>query len=114
MTLRQLQRLSKDWQKKLGLQDWHISINFASREEMIYPGTVGQCLSRLRDHTAEIKIMKDNQTDYEIELAVIREHIHVLWSDLIPWDKTKAKLFERAVDQTAITLLHFKRENLSE
>lgn len=71
MTSRQLARLCRYWQRKLKLQDWHVSIRFAADSEMDQPDNVGECAVQLCDRTADIKILRNGQDDYELELAVV-------------------------------------------
>jgi len=111
MTSRQLARLTRYWQRKLGLRDWQISVEFARVEEMHDAGNVGECVAQLCDRTAHIRILRDSRSDYDIELSVVHELAHVLLphEELMPRDRVKAKLFEAGIDQLASTLLGFKR-----
>lgn len=109
MTTRQLARLARYWQRKLGLRDWQISIVFAAEEEMHDRRNVAECVAQLCDRTAHIRILRDDRCDYEVEQSVIHEICHVLFPELLPRDKTKAKLFDAGVDQLAHTLMWFKR-----
>ena len=76
---------------------------------MYSPYNVGECLAQLCDRTAHVKVMKDEQTDYEIELSIVHEYLHILFVDMAPKNPVKRNLFEAAIDQTATTLLWFKR-----
>ena len=77
------------------------------------PDNVGECYAQLCDRTAHIKIVKDGQTDYELELSIIHEYLHILFVDMAPKNPVKRSLFEAAIDQTASTLLGFKRGSKS-
>lgn len=109
MTTRQLARLLRYWQRKLGLRDWQISVTFATEEEMHDHRNVAECVAQLCDRTAHIRILRDDGSDYEIEKRVVHELGHVLFPELLPRDKTKAKLFDAGIDQLATSLMWFKR-----
>ena len=108
MTSQKLNRLSRYWRRKLNRLDWRVSIEFVNESDMYKRGHVGECTAQICDQTAHIKILRDYATDEEIEWRIIHEWGHILYPELVPRDKTKAKLFEAGIDQMANSFLQFK------
>lgn len=55
-TNEQLQALTKEWKKRMGLNDWLLEVVFAGKEEM--DGAWGLCWAEWKYKTAHIKIIK--------------------------------------------------------
>ena len=108
MISRRLHQLSRYWKKKLGQQDWDITISFTNVEDMHQSDNVGECTVQLCDKSSVIKILRDDATDHEIEWRIVHEYLHIVFCDLVPRDKTKEKLFEAGIDRIARTLLSYK------
>lgn len=54
----ELQELTKEWQKRLGLSDWYIGVAFVSQEEMTDPNWGGESDVQWVNKVGTIKIVK--------------------------------------------------------
>lgn len=105
MTQPQLSRACLSWQKRLRLQDWRISINFGTEQEMTNPYPCdGLTHYSPEEMTATILIAAEqDDADEGIEKTIIHELLHLV----IHGDRELEKyevMTERAINQIADAL----------
>lgn len=103
MNLQQVRKLARMWQKDLGLTNWKIKVEWASKEDMAEEDFFGLNLYDPPTMTSTIKIRK-NQTDAELKETVVHELLHLL---MFPLEsaagysiKSPTDQWETAMEQT--------------
>ncbi len=111
-THKRLQRVCRDWQHRLRLNDWEVKIVFASLEDLPAESQ-GACDWNLHARTAEIKVLDPKEWDsaipQDVENTVVHELIHL---HLAPWDtKNKAQeiQMEQAIESLSGAFVSLKR-----
>ena len=116
MTQQELEVLCREWQKRLGLGHWNITIKYKRRDEMEVQGC-GCCFWTFRIETATIQILDPVDyygfdVEFDIEETVVHELLHILFIASMPKDgTTKFDLFEQSIDRMARVLVALKRQN---
>lgn len=82
MSNAQLQKLLVKWQKRLRLQDWDVTVNFHTKEEMC--GNLGDNFYDWANGTATIRLLRpqDNvetiKNNSNPEVTLVHELLHIL------------------------------------
>lgn len=106
MTQSKLEKLLKLWQKRLRLQDWDIEIALVPKVEgvegmsMVFGGTM--CRPSMME--ASVQIL-NNLEDYDTELTLVHELLHVVFGGMQPPDGLFDHMFEVGVEKVARTLM---------
>ena len=112
MTQIKLNKLTAQWQKRLRIQDWDISVQILNHGDFIKQAgfdALGACSCHSTKKQASIIIMHPNEHDEDVESVLIHELLHVVMpvQDLnIKVDDNDSVYiaYERIVDQMAHTL----------
>jgi hypothetical protein len=115
MTESELQELCAEWQSRLGLAHWKMSVRFGDPNEM------GSCIANESHQpefeTALIKILKPSAYSglfpQDMEQSLVHELLHILVSPLEPeggYHGTQDFLFEQTIDRLARILVALKRQ----
>jgi len=103
------------WQKRLKLQDWHLSVTLARASEL-KPKTLGNIHWDTPAKTASIRVLalEDYKLPYEqavldMEFTVVHELVHLQLSSL-PRSEASRSIEERAVNQLTQAFLDLVRE----
>lgn len=97
-----LQKLLTKWQRRLRLQDFDISIRYASAEEM--QGTVGMCELDWKNGCFDIKIVEPKANTHSdpnfhnIELTIVHELMHIILQPLLK--EKEPDLYDQLVEQS--------------
>ncbi len=81
MTKRQVHNILQDWQQKLRLENWEISVELLPAEELGDDGRVAQVRSRPCYMRADIEVANE-QDDVEIEASILHELLHIVLSEM--------------------------------
>lgn len=113
---RKLDTLRREWQKRLKLQDWHITATFVTRDE-IPDRDVANCLSQAESRRAEIKLANPNELDpndereQDYEDSLVHELLHCHFKPFMAEDGAMAIFQEQVIETLAGALLGLKRGN---
>jgi hypothetical protein len=118
MTESELQELCSEWQKRLGLAHWRMSVEFGDPIEL---GTyIANESHQPSFETALIKILKPSAYSglfpQDMEQSLVHELLHILVFPLKPeggYHGTQDFLFEQTIDRLARVLVTLKRERNS-
>jgi len=105
MTNSQLKKFCKEWQKRLRLQDWNVSVAFGILED-----STG--LTKINPNFKVAKVIIDEEGNNELEITLVHELLH-LHADPFSQDlqeKYKTNL-EAMIELTARALVEAKYEN---
>lgn len=113
LTLPQLKKLCKEWQKILRLQDWDIELRLVTLEQMGNDAQ-GCIMPSLPNKTAVMFILdQGSYTDdifpQDMEETLVHELVHLHTAPFCPEDETF--LEEQAVELMASALVAVKRAN---
>ena len=106
----QVERWTKAWQKRLGLEDWDVTIQIVRASEL-RPETLGNLRWNSATHSAVIRVL--SATDYDlpapeipldVEYTVVHELVH-LHLAVLPRDAANKAIEERVVSRIAEALL---------
>lgn len=108
-----LRRLMLKWQKRFRLMDWDITIQF-DREDGICDlrGAWAMCFCTgpIRAVDIIIKHHKFSENkDYDIEVVLVHELLHIFWSGIHHKDSAGNQLEEQMVDTLSILLVDLER-----
>lgn len=100
MTEQRLVRLATLWQKRLRLQDWHVTVSLV--DSLPESDTVGKTEVDRREKQADVSILNtDNErNDENLEKDLIHELLHLL---LVDWDQPD--IYDWPPREIAINLL---------
>jgi len=109
----ELQALLVEWQERLRLQDWRLTVQFARYHEL-GEGKAGNIEWNIERRGARIKVLAeaDVAPDGLIvnpEHVLVHELLHILWCHYDA-DGVENTLFEQALNTTADALVALKRE----
>lgn len=98
------------WQKRLRLQDWLVTVSLARRHDI--SGNMGQITSSRKYKRAHIELMDpidhdpDRQVPYDVETTLVHEllHLHFVTLDLEP-DTPQDDALEQAINLIAHALV---------
>lgn len=114
LTFSQLEKWTKEWQKRLSLEEWHISSAIVRSSEL-KPDTLGNL--RWNSSTKEASIRVLNPADYDllpseiptdIEYTVVHELIHLQLAVLLR-DPSRKVTEERVVNRIAEALFALEK-----
>lgn len=112
MTAKQLQRLCRDWQRRLRLQDWVIEVRLEKPDS---PTDYGYSDVDYHDRLAIVTIMppaalpKSATANYrDLEQTLVHELLHIYF-DALPGGELKDR--EQAINAIAQALVTAKRES---
>lgn len=117
LTQRQLDKRLPVWQRRLRLQDWTIRATLSPRWSKGSGTTFGQCWADYKNKQAEIKILRPEDYDqelnivaYDAEQTLIHELIHVQYAEHEDTMTSKQGVkYEQAVEQMATALVNMFR-----
>jgi hypothetical protein len=116
-----LQKLLREWQKTLRLQDWRVVAKFASPMEFQNGGAVGECHVSALLKQAEVLLLDDEHLagerlfNADIEVSLVHELLHL---PLQAWTRNNSARdeqdprywqAEQAIEQIALALVGLKR-----
>ena len=104
MTLFELRRLCKLWQRRLRITDWTISIRWGTPEEM--PDSLGSAVYDPRQMRAEVLIrpgVDEGYPDGGVEQTIVHELLHLVLHGDTEYER-EVILQERAINQIADAL----------
>lgn len=105
MTLANLRRLTKLWQKRLKLQDWKIVARFTS--SIASENAAGMADWHPDNRTAQVDILPPHLITDDIEETLVHELLHVLYEGHTWYTEDLRSVHqERAHNQTAAALVH--------
>ncbi len=93
MTQRKLDNTLRRWQKRLRLQDYDISVEFADAATMDGGDAVGMCHIDWQNGTARIRVLRPEAIEHEaehfhnVEMTIVHELIHFLLHPIIKPNK---------------------------
>ena len=118
---RTLDKLRREWQKRLGLLDWKISSKFIENKEDIpehFADAVAwnECLPEAKE--SRINIIRLNLLDEgnqergsDVEDSLVHELLHCYFEQFWGETNNNAMLKEQAIEALTRALLELKREN---
>lgn len=116
MELKELRKLTQEWQKRLRLVDWNITVNFFNHS--VVDG-YGSCQIHLSDKTASVSIVPEDQIQHQThcldtEVTLVHELIHIKAEEFLPQgdDRIAGKAFECFVEHVAQALVAAKRAKI--
>jgi hypothetical protein len=81
MTQKQLEKICREWQKRLRLQDWKVRIRFSRANEMTVEGRIGETRISFNNKSATVLVLPEEQWGDEVwttmESVVRHELIHL-------------------------------------
>lgn len=102
--LRSLRRATKQWQSKLRLKDWDITVKWGSHDTI--PESWGECLIDGNTRTATIWIMPPNlvppESEDHVEDTLVHEMLHIL---LHPMNPECSEIIEEQIIRTLVPLI---------
>jgi hypothetical protein len=109
LTMRVAHQKCREWQHRLRLQDWDVRLRIARLSEMA-DGCVGFCSQHPTKRIADIDILDQRdveakgQVDWDWEVTLVHELLHIPMSDVLKGDYTKTPegiAAERMIDAVA-------------
>lgn len=104
MTQKNLERLTRLWQKRLRLQDWKVTIQLKPEEEMRKRELYGFSTHQPSEQEAIVEVANDSQA----ERTLVHELLHLRlapFSGILREQKFKLNEEDKAAQETAINLL---------
>lgn len=110
-----LEAFCREWQRRLRVQDWQVSIYFVRGSEM--SGKAGQCYTQFAKKQAVIRLTELADTEgwdypYDIEKTIVHEVLHLVMAGVDPDSKKtglELDMEEQVVDTLAVALIALKR-----
>lgn len=115
-TEKELQKLCREWQKRLRLQDWDVKVFVKRESQFINENAAGECSWQLAKKLAVIRIL--DPIDYGSNLAwpqdqeatLVHELLHLHFAPFAAKDDTPEDTAqEQAIDLIARALVELKR-----
>jgi threonyl-tRNA synthetase len=100
MKLQQIRKISKTWQKKLGLEQWKISVVWGKTEDMNQNGEVIYGLNVYDANNLE-SVIHIRKEDHDYENTVIHELLHLF---LFPLESAAGFSIKQPTDQWETTM----------
>lgn len=100
MKLQQLRKISKTWQKKLGLEQWKISVVWGKPEDMNQNGETIYGLNVYDANNLE-SVIHIRKEDHDYENTVIHELLHLF---LFPLESAAGFSIKQPTDQWETTM----------
>jgi hypothetical protein len=117
LTQEEVEVLCKDWQERLGLENWDIKIWVTKAMDIEDGKASGNCNFVVKKRTALIKIIRHEDWDFprwphDMEGTLVHEllHCHMCGFDGSEKDSAEDINMEQVVEQLAVTLVGMKRE----
>ena len=111
----QLQERLEYWKEKLRLQDWIISIKFASQEELT-DSLSANVSYLLENKQARIKILKNEEFPddawfpHDMEWLLVHELLHLHIAPIEPKNNSKYYAIEQAIEGIVFGLMALERK----
>lgn len=117
MTQKQLERLCREWQKTLRLQDWWIVARLVGQADMIPPDALASCTPTITQRKAVILVLHPSEWRIasewprDIEQTLCHELLHLHFAPFAPddWNTPVGIAMEQAIDLIAEALVAAKR-----
>lgn len=113
----ELQALCLDWQRRLRLQDWRVTVSFAVPGQMSQTYHHGECATCAPRKLARIKVLRPDchpgdefEAPYDMEAILVHEllHLHTNGMNIAP-SSAEDVAMEQMVDLVAEALVALKR-----
>lgn len=112
-----LESLTKEWQKRLRLQDWDVKVGFKRHYDMNDPANEAEM--QMNSSLKRARVRLSNPADYcnefwpyDVEGALVHELLHIHFESMehgIPKDDPRDIAKEQAIDLIALALVNAKR-----
>lgn len=120
MTPEELQSKLEQWQKRLRLSDWDVTVQMVSALDMNHTSCWGQVRWDLNEKFADIKLVtpedagkQGGMRSYDVEVTLVHELLHLHFAPLADMDSIDGTAQEFAINAIAGALVKLAREQQS-
>jgi len=123
MNQRKLDKIRREWQKILRLQDWRIKIRFATAEELkeaTDADAIGGCQSLVEAREANLLLLPpealnpNDEREQDIENTIVHELLHCHFAAFKSDDSQVQLAQEQAIEAISEALVNLKRQRAAQ